>query len=284
LELILAVILAAVAAALVRSVLRATAFAEVEVQVATEVTTADFPLRAARWCEFEIVGESHHQAALAAIAGRDPNGVQHHCEAILIPEPLNPYDPNAVLVAIDGHPVGHLGRDDAAEYVERLVELDRTGQTASCPAYICGGFVDEDGKQAHYGVKLGLSWPIALEGPREHGPEVSIATVARLRGKLLSEEEAWHTPPVAVAEDAELAQAFPGGIGGREIAFVGWSEDRLPYLQAVSKAAGLRVEDPPTPDLALVCVGPRAHEHNIARARAEGVAIVSGEQLQQLMS
>jgi len=284
LELILALILGAVAAALVRRVLRERVLANVEAQVATEVTTADFRLQGARWCEFEIVGENDRQAALIATAGRDPNGVQHHCEAILIPEPQNPFEPNAILVAINGHPVGHLARDDALEYTERLGELGRAGQTASCPAYIFGGFVDEDGEQAEYSVKLGLAWPIALEGPQEHGPEVSIATVARLRGRLLSEEDAWHTPPVEVADEAELAESFPAGVGGREIAFVGWSDERLPYLQAVSKAAGLRVEDPPTPDLALICVGPRTHEHNVASARSQGVAIVSGEQLQQLMS
>jgi hypothetical protein len=281
-ELILALVLATAAAALIRSALRERALARVEAEVAVATTTADVRLQGARWCEFEIVGESHHQGALAAIAGRHPDGVQHHCYAMLIPEPQNPHDPHAVLVAIDGRPVGHLSRDDAFEYLERLAELGHAGKTAGCPAYICGGFV-RNGARAAYGVKLGLAWPIALEAA-EHGPEVSIATVARLRGRLLSDEDAWHTPPVDITDDRDLAAAFPNGIVGREIAFIGWSDERLPYLKAVSVAAGLRVEPAATPELALVCVGPRVHEHHVAKARAEGVAIVSGAQLQQLMS
>jgi hypothetical protein len=268
-----------------RGVLRDAVRGRMEAGVAA-LEAADFRLEPARWCEFEIVGESHYQRALARIAGRDPEGVNHHCEAILIPEPTNPHDPNAVLVTIAGRPVGYLRRDDAFDYTDQLAAMGRTGQTARCPAYICGGFVDADGRRAFYGVKLGLSWPIAVEGPGEHGPAVSTGAVARLQGRIMSEEEAWHAPPVQVADDADLSRAFPEGILGREIAFAGWSDDRLPYLRSVSVALGLHVADPPGPGLELLCVGPRARSLDVlhARAAAPRVMVISGAQLQQLMS
>ena len=278
-ELILAVILAAVALNLVRNVLRE----HVRAVNWEPPTHAAVRLQGARWCEFEIVGESHHQRVLAAIAGVDPDGVKHHCEAVLIPEPGNPDDPNAVLVAIDGRRVGYLTREDAALYGEWMTELGIDAMTASCPAFICGGFVDEEGRQAPYGVKLGLAWPPELEGPKEHGPAIELGQLARLRGQALSEEEAWHSPPVPIDDDDDLARAFAGGIAGRTIVFAGWSEERLPYLQAVSRAAGLLVADPMAANLDLLCVGPRAHAYHVAPARAKGAAVVSGEQLQGLM-
>ena len=47
------------------------------------------------------VGESHYQAALEALCGgHNRYGHEMECEAELIPEPSNPYDPNAVQVMI----------------------------------------------------------------------------------------------------------------------------------------------------------------------------------------
>lgn len=278
-QLILAVILAAAAVGLALSALRARAPLEPDLSGLEPVR-----LEAARWCEFEIVGESHHQPALAAIAGSDPEGVNHHCQAVLVLDPTNPHDPNAVRVILEGRTVGHLGRDDAADYGERLAELGVAGRPALCPAYICGGFLLEDGGRASYGVKLGLAWPVELEKPAESNSSLSAALIARLRGAPLTEEEAWSAPPVPVADDAELVRAFAGGLQGRAVAFAGWSEDRLPYLRAVLQAAGLALGEVATPGLALLCVGPRPGLDDIAAAKAGGAALVSGEQLQRLMA
>ncbi|WP_186766277.1 hypothetical protein [Falsiphaeobacter marinintestinus] len=47
--------------------------------------------------DFEIVGESHYQTALERLAGgKKPDGVEVDTGALLIPEPENPYDENAV--------------------------------------------------------------------------------------------------------------------------------------------------------------------------------------------
>ena len=58
---------------------------------------------------FEIVGESHYQAALERIAGgKTESSVEIDIEAFLVAEPENPYDTDAVKVEIDGYKVGHI--------------------------------------------------------------------------------------------------------------------------------------------------------------------------------
>jgi hypothetical protein len=282
-ELFFALILAAVAAGLVRHVLRQAALVEVERELARALTQADFRLQPSRWCEFEIEGEFDHQAALQAIAGTDPLGVQHHCEALLIPETDHPDDPTAVMVAIDGRLVGRLGRDEALEYAERLAELGRSDQIAACPAYIFGGFEAAAGDRAFYGVKLGFAWPIDVEGPPEQGPEVALPILARLHGRALTEDEAWTTPPAPVEDDDDLSRRFALGVGGRTLAFLGWADERIPYMQAVSEAAGLKVVDAASSDLDLLCIGPGAQVRQAAEAKARGAAVISAAQLQQLL-
>lgn len=54
----------------------------------------------------EIVGESHYQDALSAIAGgKTHDGHQLPVHARLIPEDGNPFDPNAVRIEIQGKKV-----------------------------------------------------------------------------------------------------------------------------------------------------------------------------------
>jgi HIRAN domain len=71
--------------------------------------------------EVGVVGESHYQEALIAIAGgKSPESVRISTQAILVPESDNPYDPNAVAVYIDGRKVGHLPRPAARRPSRRL--------------------------------------------------------------------------------------------------------------------------------------------------------------------
>src|SRR4051794_17829746 len=65
-----------------------------------------------------VVGESHYQRELAAIAGpKRVRGVQVGVRAVLVPEPDNEYDRNAVAIYVNGRgKVGYLGRDDAVRY------------------------------------------------------------------------------------------------------------------------------------------------------------------------
>jgi predicted Zn-ribbon and HTH transcriptional regulator len=93
----------------------------------------------------EVVGESFHQDVLwRLVGGRTITQIQHEIRALLVPEPTNPKDPNAVMIVIEGHCVGHLAREDAAAYlpgIQRL--LARGGVELSGGIY--GGGQRDDG-------------------------------------------------------------------------------------------------------------------------------------------
>ncbi len=105
----------------------------------------------------EVVGESHYQKALTAICGGvTPDGARHRCKAYLIPEDDNKFDANAIRVAIDGHTVGYLCREDAAYYRmlmrKRVVPRGMVG----VEALILGGWDRGDGDRGHFGVRIDL--------------------------------------------------------------------------------------------------------------------------------
>ena len=114
----------------------------------------------------DVVGESHYQDALEAIAGgRSEEGADFERWAYLIPEPENPYDRNAVAVYIDGQKVGHLGRRDAVDYQALLQQLWTKGSArAVCRANVRGGWDRGGGDAGHFGVKLALARPEYLLG------------------------------------------------------------------------------------------------------------------------
>src|SRR4029079_8415018 len=59
-----------------------------------------------------VVGESYFQEALWVIfGGRSQADVRHPVIAVLVPQPDNPYDENAISVQIEGQLVGDLSRD-----------------------------------------------------------------------------------------------------------------------------------------------------------------------------
>lgn len=94
--------------------------------------------RAARW----VVGESYYQPALCSLAKWAPGGdkVSHNIVAMLVPEPDNPYDENAIAVRIEGRKVGHLSGEDAVRYgpgVRRL--MAEQGDHVALTGVIAGG-------------------------------------------------------------------------------------------------------------------------------------------------
>lgn len=110
---------------------------------------------------FDIVGESRYQDRLQAIAGpRTEEGCDHACTAVLLPEPDNPYDPNAVSVAIDGHVVGYLARSATVVFITALAGASYTA--AACRARIRGGWDRGPDDRGYYGVKLDAILPFNL--------------------------------------------------------------------------------------------------------------------------
>jgi hypothetical protein len=91
--------------------------------------------------DIEIVGESFNQDALWRIAGvKRGQPVRHRTVAVLVPEPHNPYDSNAIRVDIDGLQVGHLSASNAVRYGPGLRALmDRYRSYIALNAVVVGG-------------------------------------------------------------------------------------------------------------------------------------------------
>jgi HIRAN domain len=78
-----------------------------------------------------VVGSSNYQGAITrAVGAMGPKGVS--MTAALVPEPANPYDPNAVSVRVDGQVIGHLRRSDAKAYRPVMEGLAQGGLTGYC--------------------------------------------------------------------------------------------------------------------------------------------------------
>jgi hypothetical protein len=110
--------------------------------------------------EFEcsVIGESYYQHHLIQLAGE--HGKQSACVdvvALLLPEPTNQYDKNAVRILIQGETVGFIPKEHCKTYLRRLtaLKLSRTSPT-TCDAQIMGGFIGKDGKRTSYGVVLNI--------------------------------------------------------------------------------------------------------------------------------
>ncbi|WP_413790918.1 MULTISPECIES: DNA translocase FtsK [unclassified Pseudomonas] len=102
---------------------------------------------------FNIVGESHFQAALRQIRNSRCLAVDNDFEAFILTEPDNPHDANACAVFIDGFKVGYLPRDAAASFVDQIA--DQGVQGVSCfqlRAKLVGGY----GTRLNIGVMVNL--------------------------------------------------------------------------------------------------------------------------------
>lgn len=81
----------------------------------------------------EVAGESHHEADVRAVFRSrgvklaDGQSSEIDCTALLVPEPRNPHDPNAVEVRVAGHMIGYLPREVAASHNRMLSQLVKGG-------------------------------------------------------------------------------------------------------------------------------------------------------------
>ena len=102
-----------------------------------------------------IVGEASYQDELRRIAaGRTQRGERVEFRVVLISEPNNKYDRNAVAVhAENGGVIGYLSREDAREYQPAITALMKSrGSYPCCNAVMAGG----QGTKANIGVWLDI--------------------------------------------------------------------------------------------------------------------------------
>lgn len=96
--------------------------------------------------DLEVVGEASYQDALWALcAGTQGDRIRSKIIAVLVPEPDNPHDPNAISVQIDGNRVGYLSREMASHYLPGLQRAMATcgGYVALGGVIVGGGFYDD---------------------------------------------------------------------------------------------------------------------------------------------
>lgn len=105
-----------------------------------------------------VVGTSYYQPALAGIAD-GTRGPPEMLTAVLVPEPDNPHDRNAVRVDIGGVAVGYLARPAAKAFRSALREIGLRDRATSCAARLVGGRDREDAS-AIVGVRLDFEWPL----------------------------------------------------------------------------------------------------------------------------
>ena len=114
--------------------------------------------------DLAIAGTSYRRDVLARIAGERLRRGEHVAfTALIVPEPENPNDPNAIAVVADGLGlVGYFGRRDAVRYKAMAEALRLRGAVGVCEAYLTGGRDDE----APMGVRL------EIEGPEDTAQQV----------------------------------------------------------------------------------------------------------------
>jgi len=125
-----------------------------------------------------VVGESAYQGTLERIGGgRTIDGVRERDhQAVLLPEPDNRYDPNAVRVAVLPEGViGYSKRADAVAYRPAIDRLAAIGMLTACRASLSGGW-DRSGDRGFIGVRLHLAKPKALLAEMEKALESAAAT------------------------------------------------------------------------------------------------------------
>lgn len=132
---------------------------------------------------FDVVGESNYQGTLRSVDnGRlEQGGGDVVIVCLIVPDPENQYDRNALAVHAEGYGrVGYFQRDEASgRYLALGEKLRATGAVGVCEGRLIGGW-DED---ISIGVRLSIMTPSEVETgtlrpPREEEPERLKFTVA----------------------------------------------------------------------------------------------------------
>ncbi len=110
----------------------------------------------------EVKGEASYQAELEAIAGpRTERGKDFPVDAVLIREPENEYDSNAIAVyatrrdgTLGAQKVGYVNRVSAEAMTPAIDRKNRLGETIGLEGRIVGGWDGGDGDTGLFGIWL----------------------------------------------------------------------------------------------------------------------------------
>ena len=103
----------------------------------------------------EIVGESNYQQELISICGPyTEDGHDQSHQAIMVLEPTNPYDKNAVKILLGNKTVGYLAREQAVRVGNQMRESGIS--SARCDAIVRGGWTRDEFDEGMFGVRLAV--------------------------------------------------------------------------------------------------------------------------------
>jgi hypothetical protein len=122
----------------------------------------------------QVAGESHYQDALErAGGGRGTNGVRKPKQTVvLLPEPTNEYDLNAVRVLVVPYGlVGYLSRGDAVAYRPVIDRIAAVGWLTSCHGTLTGGWDRGRNDRGSIGIELYLRAPAKLLAEIDADPD-----------------------------------------------------------------------------------------------------------------
>ena len=89
-----------------------------------------------------VRGESHYQPTFIKLAGPVKEGSQYYLpvDVVLVREPNNPYDSNAIKATVHGHILGHIAKEIAQELAPLADEIGSKEWTVA--GVIVGGCTD----------------------------------------------------------------------------------------------------------------------------------------------
>jgi hypothetical protein len=112
----------------------------------------------------DVVGESQYRGAIENAVGRRAEGHQDIVDAAMVWEPSNRYDANAVAIQIEGRTCGYLPRADAKRYRAVMEWCRAEGFVPVVRGDVHGGWRQEDGSWADFGIHLYVASPSKLLG------------------------------------------------------------------------------------------------------------------------
>jgi hypothetical protein len=106
--------------------------------------------------EVDVVGESHRQDALAAIAGPKTFDAKEYLVGVTLRcEPTNSYDGNAIRVECHGQLVGYISRDHASMISPEMQQS--CGGAIEARGLVVGGWDRGNGDVGSYGIRAWIS-------------------------------------------------------------------------------------------------------------------------------
>lgn len=113
----------------------------------------------------EVVGESFYQGNFEDIIGTPyERGVYWDIVAQVLFQDGNPHDPNAVLIVSGGKPLGHIAKRDSLKFRRQILAVNPEQRPVICKGQIIGGWANEGGVKASYGLTLSIEMPMRLRG------------------------------------------------------------------------------------------------------------------------